>query len=375
MLRILHVVNKMDRGGIETLLMSIYRNIDRNKIQFDFLVSKNDEGEYDKEILRLGGKIYRVRSRREGFLKNKSDLNQFFRENNYQIVHMHVSSMTNIQSIRSAKKNKVSTRIIHCHNTQGPKGLIHEFMHRYNRLMIDRYCTDKFACSVDAAIWGYGKKKTNNGEVNIFNNAINTTQFIYNDETRKEKRKELGVEDRFVIGHVGRFVEQKNHGFIIKIFNELIKIEKKAKLLLVGVGRLEEDVKKQIEVLGIEKSVLMLGSRSDVNELMQAMDVFLFPSLFEGLGIVAIEAQAADLHVFASDVVPKEANITERFHSLSLDDDPRVWAEEILRFTQRENRVDRTDDIVMNNYDIKANTEWITKYYLDCVGQVNKCNL
>jgi glycosyltransferase involved in cell wall biosynthesis len=364
-LRILHVVNKMDRGGIETLLMSIYRNVDRNKIQFDFLVSKYDEGEYDKEILQLGGKIYRVRSRREGVLNNKSDLNQFFRENNYQIVHVHVSSMTNIQSIKSAKKNKVSTRIIHCHNTKGPRGLMHELMHRYNRLIIDRYCTDKFACSTDAAVWGFGKKKISNKKINIFNNAINTTKFVYKDEVRKEKRKELGVEDSFIIGHVGRFVEQKNHGFIIKIFNELIKIEKKAKLLLVGVGRLEEEIKKQIEELGIEKSVMMLGSRSDVNELMQAMDVFLFPSLFEGLGIVAIEAQAADLHVFASDVVPKEANISELFHSLSLNDEPLKWAEKIVKYSKINARVDRTGDIIKNNYDIKANTEWITNFYLN----------
>lgn len=365
MLRVLHCVSKMDRGGIETLIMNVYRNVDRSKIQFDFLVFKPEDGEYDNEIIQLGGKIFKVRSRREGVFKNISDLNSFFEKTTYSIVHIHVSSMTNVEAIKSAFKKKVPNRIIHCHNTKGPKGLLHEFMHRYNRLMIDRYCTDKFACSKDAAIWGFGDKKVKNGDVHIFKNAVNTSEFIYNSEVRLKMREELNLNDKFVIGHVGRFAEQKNHKFIVSIFSELLKIKPNSTLILVGVGNLQKTIKKQVKDLGIENSVLFLGSRSDVNCLMQAMDIFLFPSLFEGLGIVAVEAQASGLPVFASDVVPKEAAITELFHSISLSSSPKIWAKKIVEASNNMTRRDRSKDIMDSGYDIRANTEWITNYYFE----------
>lgn len=354
----------MDRGGIETLLMSIYRNIDRGKIQFDFLLTHPEEGAYDREIIQLGGKIFHIRPRREGILKNRADLKSFFENHDYSIVHAHVSSMTYIEPIKVATKNNIPNRIIHCHNTKGPKGLAHELMHRFNRLRIDQYCTDKFACSSDAAIWGFGEKALKNGQVKIFKNAIDTSSFVFDPELRRRKRLELNLKDSYTVGHVGRFSEQKNHEFIIKVFYELNKTKPNSTLILVGVGELEEKIKKNARNLGLDDSVRFLGSRADVNQLMQAMDVFLFPSLYEGLGIVAIEAQAADLPVFASNLIPKEADITELFQALSLNNHPRIWAEEILKQAADRKRKDRTEDIVDNNYDIRVNTEWLRQYYM-----------
>ncbi len=365
MIRVLHSVGRMNRDGIQTLLMNIYRNIDRNKIQFDFLVSSNIKGDYDDEIIKLGGNIYNISSRRKGYFKNIRESISFFRNHKYDIIHVHISSLTSIQILKAATKQSVKIRIIHCHSIKGPKGVFHYIMHKYNKLYINKYITDKFACSKESAIWAYGKNSLNKGEVNIYNNAINSNDFIFNSLIRDQVRNELLTGDKFVIGHVGRFTEQKNHKFLIDIFKEIIFLKNNSVLLLIGTGKLESKIREKIISYGLEASVIFLGSRSDVNRLIQAMDVFVFPSLNEGFGIAALEAQASGLHVFASKGVPEEASVTDLFHSLDLNLSPIIWAKEILKYSVIPTRVNKSSEIKNKGYDINVNAKWLMNYYIN----------
>jgi glycosyltransferase involved in cell wall biosynthesis len=364
MLRILHITPSMDRGGIETLLMNLYRNIDRNKIQFDFLLSSDKEDSYNEEIRELGGKIYHIPSRRKGIFKNRTALDSFFKTHNYyDIIHQHVSSLSYIVPLKFAKKYGIKHRVVHIHNTMGPKGFLHAVLHRFNRVVINKYCTDKFACSIDAAIWGFGSKELKNKSFHVLNNGVETDHFIYNETIRKKIRTDLNLEKKFVVGHVGRFSKQKNHEFIIKVFAELKKIRSDSLLLLVGTGKLEPIIREQVKELKLDNDIMFLGLRSDVNILMQAMDVFLFPSLYEGLGIAAVEAQASGLPVYASNEVPKEAAVTGLFHTLNLKWQPIEWAKYLESNSHQEFRVNTKALIVEQGYDITTNVEWITRFY------------
>jgi glycosyltransferase involved in cell wall biosynthesis len=363
MIRVLHCVGLMNRGGIETMLMNLYRNINRNKVQFDFLTISDEEGHFDKEIYELGGRIYNVKSRRQGVIKNRLDLNRFFKEHKeYNTVHMHLSSLTYIEPLIIAKKYNVKNRIIHSHNTKGAPGLIHSILHNINRLRIDQIVTHKFACSKEAGFWLFGKDVYGE-KVNILNNAIDTKIFNFNKNKRNEVRRGLSIQDRFVIGHVGRFSNQKNHSFIIDIFHEIYLKNKNAVLMLVGDGNLQSEIRQKVNRLGLTDSVLFLGIRSDIPDLLQAMDVFLFPSLYEGLPVTLIEAQAAGLKVIASDSISNEVKITNQLEFNSLSENAKVWSQKVLNYSNGYDRFDMQEKIEKAGYDIDGNTSWLEEFY------------
>ena len=364
MIRVLHVVHAMNCGGIETLLMNIYRNIDRSKIQFDFLLHTDEECYYNEEIRSLGGQIYCIPSRREGIWKNIRALDVFLEKHKeYKIIHQHVSSLSYIEPTKRARKKGVPVRIIHGHNIQEGGSKIHEYIHKINRLNIHKNATDYFACSKLVAEWMYSKKQYRYQEYNIINNAIQTEQFTFSEEIRKQKREELNIQDKFVIGHVGRFNEQKNHGFLLDIFKEIYNQNKKAVLLLVGDGKLRGDIQEKVERLDLENQVIFMGVRSDVAELFQAMDAFVFPSLYEGLGIVLIEAQASGLKCFTSaKVVPEEVDVTGNVEFIALDKSSEEWASEILKsaYYIRENMKDK---IIQGGYDLYHIVKQLEQWY------------
>ena len=323
-MRVLQVVTKMDRGGLETMLMNYYRRIDRNKVQFDFLVHREERGAYDDEIELLGGKIYRLPRLVPWSVSYLSSLNNFFDEHlEYKIVHVHQDCLSSV-ILKAAKKHRIPVRIAHSHSSSQDKNLKYPIK-LICKHSIPKYATDLFACGKNAGNWMFG-----GASYKIINNAIDVAAYAYDLTKRQEMRQQLSVENEFTVGHVGRFNQPKNHSFLLEIFNALLKEEPNAVLLLVGGGEDMKMIQVKAQILGIAEHVRFLGIRSDVADLMQAMDIFVFPSLYEGLGIALIEAQAAGLPCVVSDTIPKEAYLTDLVKSESLSDSPDIWAEKIL---------------------------------------------
>ena len=359
-IRILHVVTYMGRGGLETMLMNYYRNIDRNKIQFDFLTHREFEADYDREIKELGGHIYHLPRLNPFYPDYLKQLDQFFKEHReYKIVHSHLDCMAGIP-LKYAKKNGVPVRIAHAHssNQTRDKKYCLKLCFKHN---IARYATHLFACGKEAGRWMF---RTDNFQ--ILNNAIDAETYVYNSGVRDKMRKKLGIDrDTFVFGHVGRFTTEKNHLFLIDVFAEIAKRQNDSRLLLVGDGELQGAVKKKCYSAGLDDKIIFAGVREDVPELLQAMDVFLFPSLFEGLGIAVIEAQAAGLPCLISEGVPLECEKTEGLvYQLKLESGADCWAEKALQCTHKK-RSNTLEQIRKSGFDIKEAAIKLQEFYLE----------
>ncbi|WP_210608814.1 glycosyltransferase family 1 protein [Priestia flexa] len=366
MIRVLHVIGSMNRGGIETFLMNIYRNIDRNKVQFDFAVHTQKKCAYDDEIVNLGGRIFYITPRTKNIFKHNRDWNNLFKNNpEIQIVHQHMASLTYINGLKFAQKNKVKNCIVHAHNTKS-EGKLHYLAHLMNSRKIHKYATDYFACSSTASSWLYGKTKLDPKGAKIINNAIDIQKFTFNDDKRKSIRKELRLEEGFVIGHVGRLANQKNHLFLIDVFEKVCDKLENAELILVGKGPLEQSILNYINEKGLSNKVKFLGNRSDVNDIMQAMDVFVFPSFHEGLGIVLIEAQTCGLECFVSkEGVPKEAKITDLLKFISLEDSADEWANNIVKVSHQNTSRHINPCLISDaGYEIRTEAISLQEYYL-----------
>ena len=356
-IRILHIVTYMGRGGLETMIMNYYRNIDRSKVQFDFLTHRQERWDYDDEIEELGGKIYHLPRLNPFSPKYLKSLDSFFKEHKeYKIVHCHQDCLSGIP-LKYAKKNGVPFTIAHSHSSNQNKDLKY-LVKLAAKKNICKYSDHLFACGKEAGEWMF---KTS--DFQILNNAIDTQKYIYNEEKSLQIKEELCITDKFVIGHVGRFRKEKNHDFIIDIFKEVCEKEPNSILLLVGDGPLEEEIKKKVNSLGLEDKVKFLGARDNVNDLMQAMDVFLMPSLYEGFGIVLMEAQASGLKCVISDSIPTDAIITQKVKRLSLGDDISTWVEEIL--SNKSERKEGIKDIEKSKYDITSNAKWLENFYIE----------
>lgn len=365
MIRVLHVVASMDRGGLETFIMNIYRNINRSLVQFDFLVHTEDECAYDREIISLGGKIYRVPSRRKGILKNRNELKKFFdKHNNYKIIHQHLSSLTYVQPLKIAKKYKIPTRITHSHNSNQSGNPIHQFLHSYNKIQIQSFATDFYSCSEVAASWLYPKKIYENGTYEVIKNAIDTREFKFNELTRKKIRRELNVCDKFVLGHVGRFAHQKNHALLVDIFKNVYSENQDSVLLLVGDGELRKDIEEKVERYNLKDSVIFTGVQSNISELLQAMDVFVMPSHYEGLPVTIIEAQTSGLPCVLSANITKEVEIVNNIQWCDISEKPSTWAKKILN-VNTEIREDRSDHVIRAGYDILNISQKIQEWYMN----------
>ena len=302
-IRVAQMMTEMNYGGVEMVVMNYYRHIDRSKVQFDFFVLEGSEIPQREEIERLGGRIYIVPHYKH-LVQYEKTLIRLFKENNYKIVHSHMNTLS-VFSLRIAKKAGVPVRIAHNHSTAG-KGEYKKNLVKYMlRPFAKVYPTDLFACSHLAGDWLYGK----NTNYTVFNNAIELDKFVYNEQIREKIRKQYHIENKFVIGHVGRFCYQKNHDFLIDIFEKVHEREKEAILLLIGEGELEDEIKAKVYRLGLDECVIFAGTCSNVNEMYQAMDVFVLPSRYEGLPVVGVEAQAAGLPCLFSINVTKETKL------------------------------------------------------------------
>ena len=365
-IRILHVLGALNRGGTETMVMNLYRSMDRNKIQFDFMIHTTVHCDYTDEILSLGGKIYSVpRYTGKNHFYYKKEWKAFLKEHpEYHILHGHVRSTAAIY-LKIANQFGLIT-IAHSHSTSSGKGIA-ALVKNIMQLSI-RYTADYlFACSLNAGEWLFGKEATKKENFYEIKNGINVEKYKFNTIMRKSVRKKFGFEDnQLVIGHVGRFCYPKNHEFLVDIFNEVHKERSDSILLLVGDGELRKKIEKKVEKLGLKKSVIFTGVRNDVPDLMQAMDVFVFPSYYEGLGIALIEAQASGLPCFTSEnTVPKEtALIIDLVHFVQLEKPAKDWCAEIFFDLEKKPvRLNRTFEICNKGYDIFQNTKRLELLY------------
>lgn len=361
--RILNMFTIMNRGGAETMVMNYYRKIDRNKVQFDFLVHRDEKGAYEDEIKALGGRIYRmIPIYPQNFKKYKKLLESFFDEHReYKIIHSHMSELGYF-AFREAKIQGIPIRICHAHNS--PHGFdLKMIMRTYLKRKMIPFVTHMFTCGEESAEWLYGKKYRN--QFIQLNNAIDTKNFIFNKNIESNVRKELNIENKFVVGHVGRFCEQKNHKRLISLFYEIQKLKSDSILVLIGKGDLEIGIKKQIENLGITNKVIFLGLKSDVYRYMQAFDIFLFPSLFEGLPVTMVEAQAAGLQCFISDRIPLQCVITNNVELFSLDEKDQIIVSRIIELHKGYKRKDMSKEIIKSGFDIEENVKWLEDFYIN----------
>lgn len=363
-IRVAQIIGKWLGGGVESVVMNYYRNIDKSKIQFDFICDEDSTNIPRAEIESMGGRIILIPPYQKVF-KYQKELKRVLKEEKYKIVHSHINALS-VFPLRAAKKAGVPVRIAHSHSTTNKKEWKKNLLKMALKPFSKVYATDYFACTEHAGRWLFGDKEFDKGNVYVLNNAIDLDKFKYDEQVRIAKRKELGIDDNtIVIGHAGRFVAQKNHEFIIDVFNEVHKENKNTKLMLIGKGPLEEQIKEKVKQYELTEAVMFLGQRpEDIHELYQAMDVFLFPSLYEGLGMVAIEAQCSGLPCICSTEVPKIAKVTDNVEFIDLTENVEKWTKEILLHVNNDRKKDYIEQAEKCGYNIKSEVKKLEKKYL-----------
>lgn len=363
--RVLNVLGTTNLGGAESRVMELYRALDRNRVQFDFLVHTDQEGQYSGEIRRLGGRIYHVpRFRVYNILAYRRALCRFFGEHSeFVAVHGHMTSTASIY-LPIAKRAGVPVTIAHARSAgvdQGIKGLATRVI-RYPLKYRADYC---FTCSAEAGEAVYGRQWVAGGHVWTIPNAIDAQRFAYDAAVRGEVRAELGLADHFVVGHVGRFGFMKNHGYLIDIFAELCRMRDDAVLVLIGKGELEEEIRAKVQRLGLADRVRFLGNCLDVERYYQAFDYFVFPSVFEGLPGSVVEAQASGLCCLVSDQVTKEVALTDLVTYRSITEPAANWAGEIMRNAKAAlGREDMRAAIAARHFDVREQASKMEAFYI-----------
>lgn len=361
-IRVAQIIGKWVGGGVEAVVMNYYRHIDRNKIQFDFICDDDSTNIPYEEIERLGGKVILIPPYQKVFKYHK-ELKRIFKEGNYRIVHSHINTLS-VFSLFAAKCAGVPVRIAHSHSTTNKKEFKRNIIKQILRPFSKVFATDYMCCSELAGRWLFGNKTYDDGNVYLLNNAIEVEKFAYNEEIRKEMRQELNIkDDTLVIGHVGRFVEQKNHTFLIDIFNEVHKQEPNSVLVLVGQGPLEENIKEKVNKLNLTNHVKFLGQRNDVNKLYQAFDVFCLPSLYEGLPVVAVEAQASGLPCILSSDMTTETKILDSTEFVSIGKITIKWSNVILQAIKKNTR-SNIEEIENSQFDLNNKIREFEKKYI-----------
>lgn len=364
-IRVLHVVVRMDRAGLETFIMNVYRNIDRNIFEFNFLCASSHKGAYDDEIMQLGGKIYHMpMSDNRGILRKFDRVNLIAQwlithKNDIDIIHWHSGdAVESLLCLKACKKAGIKNIIIHSHNSKCDRMILN----RICRVFAGAYKYRKLACSEEAAKWRFGNRFVKKNEVEVIYNGIDLEAYKYDKQSSIDMKKALGIENKIVLGHIGRFSQQKNHEFLIDVFYEYHKTHSDAVLILIGKGELEKAIRSKVSRLGLDNDVKFFGVRDDIPKILQAMDVFVFPSLYEGLGIVLIEAQAASLPVVTNKAIPKIAIVSDLVRMLPIDN-PSRWCREIDEAL----KMDRSNAVFndgLDKFDIKAVAKRLQEIYV-----------
>ncbi len=362
MIRVLHIVHTMNCGGIETMLMNVYRNINRDKITFDFLVNGSKDNYYTEEIISLGGNVLSVTPKRKNFIKNIIETYKIIKSGNYDVVHIHQDSMIGF-GLWCAKKAKVKNIFTHAHTTSAD-GWYRRLITKLNRKYIRKNADVKFACSSAAAKWIYGK---NCNDYVLFNNSIDASKYEYNKEKSVNRRKKLNIpKDCIVIGTCGRLAEVKNQKFLLQIFCELKKKKDNSKCILIGDGELRNELLDYAKKHNISKDLIITGMVNNPEDYYSLLDCFILPSFYEGLPLSGIEAQAAGIPTIFSNGVSKEVDITGESLFLSIEESPEKWMNEILNIIGK--KKNNYEIVVKKGYDMKGNVKLLENYYLERKG-------
>ena len=379
--RVLHVLGNTNLGGAESRIMDLYRHTDRNRVQFDFLVHSGEEGFYEKEIRELGGRIFRVpRFRIYNYFSYRKALKEFFQEHHeFALVQGHMTSTAAIY-LPIAKKAGVKKTAAHARSAGVDKGL-KGIMTRFLRRNLADKADYLFTCSELAGISVYGEKAVREGKTIFIPNAIDCAGFTFDPEKRKKMREKLGLTDALIIGHVGRFHYAKNHEYLLRVFAELCRMSAGAggstaetgadqnyHLILLGEGPLMEDTRKLAEELGVADKVHFLGNHKNIADYYQAMDYFVYPSRYEGMPGTIVEAQASGLPCLMSDTICREVIATELVDTMSIEKEPKVWAEELQRridalVSKQENREKYAAKMAAAGFDVQAQAERMMRFY------------
>ena len=356
-IKVLHILGSMNMGGIQVFLMNLLRHIDRDEIQFDF-ACMNSKNLFQEEIEQLGGRLFCVGSHKH-LMEHRSKLYRLLDEDHYDYIHIHSgNSLCVIDSILVKLHGFRHKVIYHSHNSSHKEKRLHKIFKPFVSVCNDYF----FACSEEAAQWMFSKRILRNDQYTIVMNGIDIEKFLYSEKTDKEVREELSLGDAFVVGHIGRIDVQKNHKFLLKVFREILKRKPHAKLLCLGKGPMEIEIKELTCALGIEEHVLFLGNRNDVPRILSACNAFVFPSVFEGFGIALLEAQASGLPCFASDVISDEVIVSPLIRKLSLEHSAEQWADEICK----EPTIDRKEAnqiVKKSKYGLEHTVAQISAFY------------
>lgn len=363
--RVLHIVGSMHPGGMENFIMNLYRNIDRDRIQFDFVVHMSGDADYEQEIQRMGGKLYTLPRLTGHPIANLKGLYRIVKDGHYKIVIRHTPNALVAPQVYAAARAGAFS-ICHSHNTTDPKKLLHHI----GKLLMMPDKIGRFACSKDAGIWMFGKR-----ECTVVHNAIDIDKFRFDPKKRARIREEFSLEDRHVYGHVGNFIRSKNHPFLLSVYREIARLDESAAFICIGDGELREQMLKEAERLGIRGQMIFTGIRHDVDAFLSAMDVLIFPSVFEGLPLTLIEAQAAGLPCLLSTAVDKGVEVTKGLVSWkSIDETPQAWAKKAVSLVGNngddmpkadiaEARLCQREAIAEAGYDIRALAKWYEDYF------------
>ena len=351
--RLLCIIGNMNAGGAETFLMKIYRSLDRSKYQMDFCINEQNECFYENEIKELGGKIYRIPAKSQSIKLFKNGLSDCVKSGNYKYVLRITSSAMGFMDLKIAKKSGVRICSARSSNSNDGKSIKAKAAHVLGKLLYSKYVDVKIAPSDLAAKYTFGKKAYRCGDIHILHNALDLNVYQFDEQARNNIRKEFSISDNVrIIGHVGRFMLQKNHTFLLDVFNEIHKQNHETVLMLVGKGELEDKIKEKIKALNLDDSVIFTGVRSDVSALLSAMDVFVFPSFYEGMPNTVIEAQATGLPCLIADTITKEADVTGLVRYMPLKA-PKDWAETALNMIS-DTRMQTKEIMIQKGYDIES---------------------
>lgn len=361
-IKVLQVIGSLRIGGAENVAMNFCRYLDKNKYQCDFLVFGDKIDGYEEEAIALGSNVIHIPFPNESYKNYFNNLKRILKDGEYEIVHTHIL-LNNGLVLKAAHDVNLKKRVSHSHSTNS--GRKENFKYKlYESIMkklIKKYSTHVIACGSDAGNYLFGEKLFKRNGI-VINNGINTNKFRYNIDLRKKIRQNLGLENKLVVGHIGRLATVKNHEFLIDVFYEVNKIRPNSTLLIVGDGEQRNVVERKIRTLGIEESVIITGIRSDVSDILQAMDVFVFPSFFEGLPLTIIEAQSSGIQCLVSSKVTSQIKVTDLISFMSLEKPAIEWAEKVLDLATVQRR-DRSKELLEKGFDVNSTIQILEKLY------------
>lgn len=365
-IKVCHVIGNFVNGGVESVIYNYFSNIDLNKYEIHIIGHGIRVQECADRFINMGFIIHNITPKSVSFSKNLKEMESIFREYHFDIVHSHLTEWACVPMFL-AWKCGVNVRVNHSHMAERPQGLKNKIYYGVRLYLGKLFATDYFACGRDAGIYLFGQRAVNTGKVTILPNAVDYDKFRFNRKRRQEIRKKEGIDDdTIVIGHVGRYFEQKNHSFLIKIFYEFHKLRPKSELVLIGDGELMESIKQQVKEMKLIDVVRFLGNRSDVADWYQVMDVFVLPSLYEGLPVVGVESQAAGLPCIFSKGITPEIQISPKASFIALEAGAKKWADKINEVVLFNNE---RDNVILDRdrYDIKKNATTLDRFYKESV--------